>query len=102
MNLTIVGNKLYKFRKKNYISFSEMEDIVKTKYQFVKIYTTKLSGRNMVREMYTTDPTGNPPVYDYEAEGYWVLWDRDSSGYRTVVLKNIEKIVLNGETMYVD
>lgn len=102
MNEIIVGNKLYQFRKKNYISFREMVDIVKTKYQDVKIYTTKLSGRNMVRDMYTTDPTGRPPVYDYEERGYWVLWDTDASGYRTVVLKNIEKIVVDGETMYVD
>jgi hypothetical protein len=41
-------------------------------------------------------------VYDYEAEGYWVLWDTDALGYRTVVLRNIEKIVVDGETMYVD
>ena len=102
MNQTIVGNKLYQFRKKNYISFREMVSIVKTKYENVKIYTSKLSGRNMVREMYTTDPTGTPPVYDYEERGYWVLWDTDALGYRTVVLKNIEKIVVDNETYYVD
>jgi hypothetical protein len=99
---TKVGNRLYQFRKRNYLSFSEMERVIKTKYQDVKIFTTKLSGANMVREMYTTDPTGNPPVYDYEAEGYWVLWDRDSFGYRTVVLKNIEKIIVDGQTFYVE
>lgn len=99
---TRVGNKLYQFRKKNYLSFNEMERLIKTKYQEVKIFTTKLSGTNMVREMYTTDPTGNPPVYDYESYGYWVLWDTDSFGYRTVVLKNIEKIIVDGQTFYVE
>ena len=101
MNQTVVANKLYHFREKNYISFSDMVDIIKTKYQTVKIYTTKLSGSNMVRDMYTTNKVGRP-LYNYAAKGYWVLWDEGSSGYRTVVLKNIEKISVDDQTYYVE
>jgi hypothetical protein len=52
----------------------------------------------MVREMFSVDgPSGNVN-YDYEAEGYMILYDLDRDGYRTIVFDNVYKITKFGQT----
>ena len=95
-----VHNKLIEFARE-YISFAEMVDMVLQWDEPFKIYSTKLDGRNMVREMYSVPgPSGNVK-YDYEAEGYMIFFDEGANDYRTVVLDNVEKIVKDNKTYYI-
>jgi hypothetical protein len=80
------------------VSRAEMNRIIKeTKFRYMRIWTTKLSGVRMRRMMETRNPTGNPPSYDYKAKGYWVLWDQNARNWRTVVLRNVEKIKIGNQ-----
>ena len=64
---------------------------------YMRIWTTKLSGAGMRRMMRTGPFPGGPkgPVYDYEARGYWVMMTNE--GWRTIVLKNVEKVKLGNQ-----
>jgi hypothetical protein len=95
-----VTRKLHKFAE-NEISFSEMKEMVLDLYTPMKIYTTKLDGKRMVRDMFTVaGPSGNVK-YDYEAKGYMICYDSDKVGFRTIVFKNVYKIEKEGVTYIV-
>lgn len=100
MNGNSVHKKIY-FAKKKWISASEMEDIVLTWYEPFKIYTKKLDGTNMTRDMYSVAGPSGDAVYDYEARGYMVLYDEGVRDFRTIVWDNVEKIVKEGTTYYI-
>jgi len=100
-NLTNMNNyfkHLEQFAKATEITQSEMEEIVLTWNEPFKIFTTKLDGTRMVREMFSVDgPSGNVN-YDYAARGYMILYDLDRDGYRTIVFDNVYKITKFGKT----
>jgi hypothetical protein len=80
------------------VSRAEMNRLIKeTKFRYIRIWTTKLSGVRMRRMMETRNPTGNPPSYDYKSLGYWILWDQNARNWRTVVLRNVEKIKIGNQ-----
>jgi len=77
---------------------SQMSSLIKTTPEvYMRIWTTKLSGAGMRRMMRTGPFPGGPkgPVYDYEARGYWVMMTNE--GWRTIVLKNVEKVKLGNQ-----
>lgn len=96
-----VNKRLIELRSREFISLSELKDIVLTWYEPFKIYTKKLSGANMVREMYSVQGPSGRATYDYNSIGYMVLQDVDRGGFRTIVWKNVEKIVKDGQTYYI-
>lgn len=87
--------------KRQFISFAEMKDMVLTWYEPFKIYAKKLDGANIVREMYSVAGPSGDAVYDYEALGYMVFYDEGKKDFRTIVLENVEKVVKDGITYYV-
>lgn len=96
-----VNKRLIELRSREFISLSELKDIVLTWYEPFKIYTKKLSGVNMVREMYSVQGPSGRVKYDYGAKGYMILQDVDRGGFRTIVWKNVEKIVKDDQTYYI-
>lgn len=96
-----VNKRLIELRSREFISLSELKDIVLTWYEPFKIYTKKLSGANMVREMYSVQGPSGRVKYDYERKGYMILQDVDRGGFRTIVWKNVEKIVKDNQTYYI-
>lgn len=92
---------LEQFAKATEITKDEMERIVLTWNEPFKIYSRKLDGTRMIREMYSFEgPNGNA-TYDYEAKGYMVLYDLDRDGVRTIVFDNVYKISKFGKTYIV-
>jgi hypothetical protein len=95
-----VGKLLTKFAASD-ISFDEMKEMVLDTYEPLKIYTTKLDGTRMTRDMYTVaGPSGNVR-YNYEAKGYMICYDMDKRGFRTIVFENVYKIEKDGKTYLV-
>jgi hypothetical protein len=91
-------SQLYKFQEQTEISRTQMEAMILDWYEPMKIFTTKLDGTRMIREMYTVaGPSGNVK-YDYDERGYMILFDADKLGFRTIVLENVYKIEKGGRT----
>lgn len=102
MTSNIVHNKLQEFAaKRKYISFREMKDMVLTWYEPFRIYSKKVNGRNIVRDMYSVQGPSGDAAYDYEAYGYMVFYDEGINDFRTIVMDNVEKLVKDGITYYV-
>ena len=92
---------LHKFAEQTEISRSRMIQMTLDYYEPFKIYTFKLDGTRMVREMFSVaGPSGNVK-YDYEARGYMIFFDSDSTGFRTVVYDNVYKLEMGGRTYLV-
>jgi hypothetical protein len=90
--------QLYKFEEQTQISRAEMLEMILDWYEPMKIFTRKLDGTRMTREMYSVaGPSGNVK-YDYEAKGYMIVFDAGKLGFRTIVLKNVYKIQKGGRT----
>jgi hypothetical protein len=80
------------------VSRAEMNRLIKeTKFRYIRIWTKKLSGERMRRMFETRNPTGNPPSYDYKSRGYWVVFSQADRGWRTIVLRNVEKIKIGNQ-----
>lgn len=80
------------------VSRFEMNRILKnTKFRYMRVWTKKLDGMGMRRMFETRNPTGNPPRYNYQARGYWVMWSQADRGWRTIVLDNVEKVKLGNQ-----
>jgi hypothetical protein len=89
---------LYKFQEQTEISQTQMREMILDWYSPMKIYTRKLDGTRMVREMFSVSgPSGNVK-YDYEADGYMIMFDQGKLGFRTIVLRNVYKIEKDGRT----
>ena len=89
---------LYKFQEQTEISRSQMEEMILDWYEPMKIYTRKVDGTRMVREMFSVaGPSGNA-VYNYQAKGYMIMYDQGKLGFRTIVLRNVYKIEKGGRT----
>jgi len=92
---------LHKFAEQTEISRSRMIQMTLDYYEPFKIYTFKLDGTRMVREMFSVaGPSGNVK-YDYEAMGYMIFFDSDKTGFRTVVYDNVYKLEMGGRTYLV-
>jgi len=77
------------------VSRSEMNRLLKTtKFRDIKVWSKKLSGVRMRRVMQTWDKQGTP-VYNYQARGYWVMMTEE--GWRTIVLRSVEKIKIGNQ-----
>ena len=93
--------QLNKFATNTEISRDEMKEMVLDWYEPMKIYTRKLDGTRMIREMFTfAGPSGNVK-YDYDARGYMILQDIDKGGFRTIVFRNVYRIDKGGKTYIV-
>jgi hypothetical protein len=102
MNANKVHKKIEEFAaKRKYISFQEMTNMVLTWYEPFRIYSKKVSGRNITRDMYSVAGPSGDAVYDYEAYGYMVFYDTGVNDFRTIVMENVEKVVKDGITYYV-
>ena len=94
----IVDKESYHFAKPAIeLSRTEMNRLIKTtKFTDMKVWSKKLSGVRMKRVMQTWDKQGTP-LYNYQARGYWVMWSETNQGWRTIVLRSVEKVKLGNQ-----
>lgn len=93
---------MYRFQELTEISRAEMEEMILDWYEPMKIFTRKLDGTRMIREMYAVaGPSGNVK-YDYQAKGYMILFDAGKLGFRTIVFDNVYKIEKGGRTYLIN
>jgi len=80
---------------------AEMTSLIKnTKYEYMRVWSTKLDGQSMRRYMRTEDPTGRPSGNpNYIQKGQWVMYSQTNRGWRTIVLNTVKKVKL-GNQMY--
>lgn len=89
---------LTQFAANTEISRSEMIQMTLDYYEPFKIFSTKLDGTRIVREMFSVvGPSGNVK-YDYAARGYMIFFDSDKTGWRTIVYANVYKLEMGGKT----
>ena len=97
--VTSATRRLEKFAEPAvFLSRSQMNELIKTTPGvFMRVWTSKLNGAGM-RRMFRTGPKqpGNA-VYDYEARGYWVMFDQGKNDWRTIVLDNVTKVKLGNQ-----
>jgi len=93
----IVDKEAYLFAKPAIeLSRSEMNKLIKTtKFTDIKVWSKKLSGVRLKRVMQTWDKQGTP-VYNYQARGYWVMMTDE--GWRTIVLRSVEKVKIGNQS----
>lgn len=99
-----VNSKLYEFRSREFISLSELKDMVLTWNKPFKLYTTKLSGANrFYSEAFTVPGPSGRALYDYSAKGYMVVFDAVKRAFRTIVWKRVEKVtdITENKTYYI-
>ena len=99
LNKSVV-KRMHKFAE-NEITTSQAKDMILDWYTPMKIYTTKLDGTRMVRDMFSVQGPSGKVKYDYDAKGYMIMYDSDKTGFRTIVLKNVYKIEKEGRTYLV-
>lgn len=97
-----VNSKVYEFRSREFISLSQLKDMVMTWFKPFKLYTKKLNGANRYyAEAVTVNGPSGRAVYNYAAKGYMIVLDKVKGGYRTIVWKNVEKITdINADKTY--
>ena len=91
---------LHHFAENTEISRSEMRDIVLTWYEPFKIYSRKVDGSRIVRDVYSFSGASGNVNYDYADPpyDYMIFFDLDRDDFRTVVMKNVYKITKFGKT----
>ena len=91
---------LEQFAKATEITRSEMREIMLTWYEPFKVYTRKLDGTRMVRQMYSVDGASGNVNYDYADPpyNYMIFFDLERDDFRTVVMKNVYKVTKFGKT----
>ena len=94
----IVDKETYLFAKPAIeISRTEMNKLIKTtKFTSMRVWSKKLSGVRLRRIMQTQNKIGTP-TYNYQARGYWVMWSETDGGWRTIVLKSVEKVKIGSQ-----
>jgi hypothetical protein len=100
---------LENFAKATEITRSEMRDIVLTWYEPFKIYSRKVDGSRIVRDVYSfSGPSradGSPmDRYEYDSPpyNYMILYDLDADGYRTFLMDDVYKLQKYGKTYLVN
>ena len=77
------------------VSRDEMNRLIKTtKFTDMRVWSKKLNGVRFRRICQTWDKVGTP-VYNYQAKGYWVMMTDE--GWRTIVLRSVEKIKIGNQ-----
>jgi hypothetical protein len=88
-----VNRRIIEFRKREFISLSELKDMVLTWNKPYRLYTTKLSGANRYySEAFTVPGPSGRALYDYAAKGYMVVFDNAKNEFRTIVWNRVEKV----------
>jgi hypothetical protein len=88
-----VNKRLVALKSREFITLSQLKEMLTTWYTPFKLYTTKLNGANRYyREAFTVAGPSGRANYNYQAKGYMVVYDDTNKGFRTVVYNNIEKI----------
>ena len=103
MNSNSVHNKIYLLADNTIkISTRRLRTLTLTnKNTTFKIWGSTLEGDTYAgREVFTfAGPSRNPGVgYNYNADGYMIMYDMSKGDYRTFVYDNITKLELNGIT----
>lgn len=97
-------NNLYEFAERTEISESQMRAMTLSGVPF-RIYATKLDGSNIVRDMYSVDGPGGRAmggtIYWRSPYNYMIYFSETDGDFRTIVLRNVTKIVQNGRTYFV-
>jgi hypothetical protein len=95
---------LYEFAERTEISQSQMRAMTLTGVPF-RIYASKLDGSNIVRDMYSVDGPGRRAmggtIYWQAPYNYMIYFSETDGEFRTIVLRNVTKIVQNGRTYLV-
>jgi hypothetical protein len=89
---------LTQFAKNTEISRDEMIAMTLDYYEPFKIYSFKLDGTRMIREMFSVVGTSGNVRYNYAAKGYMIFYDADKTGFRTIVYRNVYKLEMGGKT----
>jgi len=88
-----VNRRMIEFRKREFISLSELKDMVLTWNKPYRLYTTKLSGANRYySEAFTVEGPSGRATYDYAEKGYMIVKDAVKNAFRTIVWDRVEKI----------
>ena len=100
---------LHHFAENTEISRSEMRDIVLTWYEPFKIYSRKVDGSRIVRDVYSFSGPSRAPgspmdryEYDSPPYNYMILYDLDADGYRTFLMDDVYKLQKYGKTYLVN
>ncbi len=95
---------LYEFQQRTEISQSQMRAMTLTGVPF-RIFATKLDGSNIVRDMYSVDGPGGRAmggtIYWRSPYNYMIYFSETDGDFRTIVLRNVTKIVQDGRTYFV-
>ena len=95
---------LHEFAERTEISESQMRAMTLTGVPF-RIYASKLDGSNIVRDMYSVDGPGGRAmggtIYWRSPYNYMIYFSETDGDFRTIVLRNVTKIVQNGRTYLV-
>jgi hypothetical protein len=104
MNSNKAYKRLIEFQQRTEISYQQMREMTLTGTPF-RIYATKLDGKNIVRDMFSVPGPGGRAmggtIYWRAPYNYMIYYSQTDGGYRTIVLKNVTKIVQNGRTYFV-
>ena len=96
---------LHEFAERTEISQSQMRAMTLTGQPF-RIYASKLDGSNIVRDMYSVDGPGGKAmggtIYWRSPYNYMIYFSETDGDFRTIVLRNVTKIVQNGRTYFVN
>jgi hypothetical protein len=95
---------LYEFAERTEISQAQMRAMTLTGVPF-RIYASKFDGSNIVRDMYSVDGPGGRAmggtIYWRSPYNYMIYFSETDGDFRTIVLRNVTKIVQNGRTYLV-
>jgi hypothetical protein len=95
--------RLHEFAERTEISQSKMREMTLTGEPF-RIYATKLDGSNIVRDMRSVEGPGGRAMFGtiyWQAPYNYMIYKQDNGEFRTIVLRNVTKIVQNGRTYLV-
>lgn len=104
MNTNLVYKRIQEFAQRTEISQQQMREMTLSGIPF-RIYATKLDGSNIVRDMYSVDGPGGKAmggtIYWRAPYNYMIYFSETDGDFRTIVLRNVTKIVQNGKTYLV-
>ncbi len=97
-----VNKRLVELKSREFITLSQLKEMLTTWYTPYTLYTTKLNGSNrFYREAFTVSGPSGRVGYNYQAKGYMIVFDDAKKAFRTVVYNNIEKIIdINKDITY--
>lgn len=78
---------------------AEMTSLIKnTKFEYMRVWSTKLNGEGMRRYMRTENKkSGTSWNPNYAQKDQWVMWSQTDNGWRTIVLNTVTKVKLGNQ-----